>query len=111
MKIYANDHAGAYPQDYQVLVDSGEVIPKSFRCVYADAIPDDLNACYKYITGQGEWVPDDNVIIYEISDCHGNDGGCVAFGDGHVEFLTHDEIARRVQQTREWLLYNAGPQP
>ncbi len=109
--MYANENEGSYPQNYQILVDTGMLVPKTFRCSHADSTPNDLNACYKYIAGQGEWVPDENVIIYESPECHDEKRVAVAFANGQVYFLNHDEMTKRVQQTRDWLMYNSGPQP
>jgi len=106
MKVYANNNNEAYPPDLKTLLKSGTVTERMFVCpsstVDVADIGGDLEACYTYIKGQGEWNDPSNVLVYEKADHHGGEGGNVLFGNGTVEFIKpYSRIEELVRETKE----------
>ena len=109
VKIYAMGWEDQFPPDFDVLVNSGEVTVRQFCCPSSDAVPGDVHACYEYVEGQTEGDDFRNVLVYEKSANHADEGGNVLFLDGHVDFVRPysrieelvAETKRRMAETRE----------
>ena len=101
MRIYANGWNQDFPPDFDVLVSSGAVTVEQFCCPSSGAIPGDVNACYLYIEGQTTLDDPRNVLVYEKSGNHADQGGNVLFLDGSVEFIRpYSRVEELVAQTK-----------
>ncbi len=104
MNLYAERNDGAFPPDFQALIESVPLRHKLFHCPSLGAKVGDLDACYVLIAGQRTSDEPTNVLVYERSDCHGRAGGNVLFVDGHVEFVEpYSRVEELVEQTRQRL--------
>jgi len=102
MYIYAVDHDDKFPAKLQDLVDTNMNTADQFVCPSTDhTINDPIDSSYVYIAGQTTNGNPRNVLVYERPENHGEDGVCVLFMDGHVEFVDLDRLERELQQTRE----------
>ncbi len=93
---------GAFPLDFQTLIDSGLAKKRLFHCPASDARVGDLSACYVYIPVEGTSKDPGNVLVYERPECHDAKGGHVLFVNGRVEFLQpYSQVVELVGQTRQ----------
>ncbi len=114
MRVYANDFNEEYPPNFKTLLKSGIVTKKMFVCpsstVDVIGVGKDLEACYAYIKGQGEWNNPSNVLVYEKADHHGGEGGNVLFCNGTVEFIKpYSRIEELARETKERMKHAKRP--
>ncbi len=103
MYIYAQDD-NKFPPGFDAVVKANYTTPRQFICPSTAATEaDGLDACYVYIPGQRPDSNPTNVLVYEKPENHGGEGSNVLFVDGHVEFMTNDQVKRLVRETRERL--------
>jgi prepilin-type processing-associated H-X9-DG protein len=95
-KIYANENAGKFPPNMQVLIDAGDVTPRQF--VNPRAGSPDAKDHYIYIPGHTESSPSDLVVIYE-NPAYVDEGLNIGFADGHVEFVRGEASLEKVRDT------------
>jgi prepilin-type processing-associated H-X9-DG protein len=120
IQLYAQDHAGQYPDSFATLMQNEELTPAVFICPSSndEAADGDTQAAiianmakphhlsYVYV-GCGlttSTVKDDAVIAYELPENHQGDGMNMLFGDGHVEWeqmaMARTLIAKAVASTQ-----------
>lgn len=101
--LYANDHAGAYPDSFATLIQNEQITPAVFVCPSSNdeaatgdtqaAMLTDLakpNHCSYVYLGNGMnsgTVKDDALICYEPPENHQQEGMNMLFGDGHAEWF------------------------
>ncbi|MCB9866862.1 MAG: hypothetical protein H6816_09555 [Phycisphaerales bacterium] len=109
-RIYANDHDGDLPPGVQVLIDSGDVMPKQLHCPSAATNAATPTVAYIYIAGQGGIDDPRNVLLYEPPENHDSEGANVLFADGHVQFIRpYSEVERRVAETKARIAQRPAP--
>jgi len=92
--IYANDNDERLPPSLHELVEQGQLTPEQLR---APLDPHD-GVSYVYISGQRLLgVHPRDVLAYERH--FDDEGRCILFADGHVEFLAHDAAKNAVRET------------
>jgi len=58
--------------------------------------------CFIYVKGTSEASEPNDIVFYEKPGHHGNEGGHVAFQDGHVEFVTpYSKVTQLVEVTKQ----------
>ena len=104
MKDYAQAHNGAFPPDFETLIDDGSLTDLEFWCPNSDPDSTDPYECYQYIDGQTTADDPDNVLVYERPECHAGEGGSVLFLDGRAEFVEpYQRVEELVRETDERL--------
>lgn len=108
MRDYAQANNGAFPPDFETLIQDGSLDEMDFWCPNSDPDSTDLYECYQYVSGQTTADNADNVLVYEKPECHKGEGGTVLFLDGRVEFVEpYAHVEDLVSQTRRRI--TAGP--
>lgn len=97
MHIYANDHAGKFPENLEVLIDEGMITRPTLNS------PRDREGkvSYVYISGQSEKDDPRNIVAYER--IIGDEGTNVLFVDGHVEWMSLDRFKQALLETYQRL--------
>jgi prepilin-type processing-associated H-X9-DG protein len=100
--IYASEQEGQFPNDLQVLVDGGEVMPKQMLCPSSGGNVGDRGWSYVYIPGQTGADDSRNVLAYEKAENHDKEGANVLFLGGHVEFIKpYSRVEQMVAETKQ----------
>ncbi|HUU82040.1 MAG TPA: DUF4190 domain-containing protein [Phycisphaerae bacterium] len=107
MSDYAEAHNGAFPPDFETLIDNGALGEADFWCPNSDPESTDIYECYQYIDGQTTADDAGNVLVYEKPECHAGEGGSVLFLDGRAGFVEpYERVEELIRETRGRL---AGP--
>ncbi|MCB9856056.1 MAG: hypothetical protein H6818_10255 [Phycisphaerales bacterium] len=103
MYIHAQDD-GRFPSDFQTLIDENNITTKMLICPSTNhVVGDALDACYVIVPGQTTYSDPSNVLVYERRENHDGEGVNVLFQDGHVQFISIEELDRRLEETRQRL--------
>ncbi len=101
VQVYWQDHH-QYPGDLQTVFQTGMLNPPTFTCpsssdvLPADSVIGARGTCsYVYVGGSfGKEAQVDSVIALEDPANHDLDGGNVLYGDGHVEWVTLQNVVQ-----------------
>ncbi len=105
--MWADDHDGEFPEKLSDLYPNYVDNVKLFTCPSAGGPKItkkeeiDSRTSYIYVTGLTEASLSDAVVIYEDPSNHRGEGGNVAFADGHVEWLSAEELKPIMARRRE----------
>jgi hypothetical protein len=97
--LYQMDHKGLWPQRIEEATAPLDVPPVVLTCIVAEKP-------FVFLRGGAvaSTLGENDVVAYEPAEYHDGRGGCALFGDGHVMWLTPEElkaaIARPVSTTR-----------
>ncbi len=97
--IYANDHNGQFPPDFETIFADESMDPALRHAPNHEP----GKPCYLYISGQISDSPADNVLAYERPGLNGEEGVNVLFLDGHVQFIKLPELQSALQKTKQRL--------
>jgi hypothetical protein len=97
---YSVDHGDNMPPDFETLVQLGTSHPKS---LVSPLNPDPESESYVYIPGQNTNMDSKNVLAYEKPETHGYAGTLVLFMDGHVDWMTMEQLEDVLAKTHERL--------
>ena len=120
--LYAEDNAGAFPQNlaqlYPTYIDNAKV----FSCPSCPSTYGDFksgrvtpgSSSYVLVPGLTDDMPGRLVLIHEKSIAnHGGDGGNVGFVDGHVEWRRAGDLGRlltaQAAALKKWRAAGANP--
>ncbi len=96
VQIYAHDHDGQFPPDFDALIDGGMITP---GMLISPRHGGDVS--YVYVKGQKEGDNPRNVLAYE--KVIGDEGTNVLLLDGHVEWMDVESFARALAETEKRL--------
>lgn len=111
LQLYADDHDGRFPANFQALVDAGHCRVKVFRCLGGSGTAG--ASSYEYVSGLDTKAEGDWIVVYEDPADHLGQGALVLFIDGHTEFLDAEKLdaeLRRVQAAIEESPYAGRPE-
>lgn len=125
--LYSNDHGGWYPDRLETLAVTEDLPTEVFVCPSsghkrAERGPTTQATLASFASGKHisyEYVrpplpmrdvgPND-VIAYEPPTNHPDEGSNVLYGDGHVNFITHEALQRELEATRaKWRSVTTRP--
>ncbi len=86
LMIYANNNAGEFPPNTQLLIDVGLCTPKVFQCP-SEGIDPEAGSDFQYIAGLNPRSPGDWIVLCEDPANHNGEGGNLLYVDMHVEFI------------------------
>jgi prepilin-type processing-associated H-X9-DG protein len=103
VQLYVAENNGKLPA---ALADAN-IEPSVLRSPFADvgaAAQEKAGEDYPYLTGGGLKgpVPPDVVMVYDAVELKKNDGANVLYGDGHVEWLERDGVAKALEKSAKW---------
>lgn len=96
-QIYAHDHDGKFPPDFEAMIQSGLIVSDSLLSP-RDGLP---GVSYVYIEGQTAGCNARNILAYERVT--GYEGTNVLFVDGRVEWMSLPEFEDALRNTYERL--------
>jgi prepilin-type processing-associated H-X9-DG protein len=101
--LYANDHGGAYPDDFRTLLSAGDDGLSTGVFICSDTSTKEARSAaaftgtaadcdYVYVgDGLTSSVGDDVIVAFDRAENHEHDGINMLFGDGHVYFFLWPE--------------------
>jgi prepilin-type processing-associated H-X9-DG protein len=114
MLLYSNDNRGKYPPDMGTLLKTQDITIEVFICPSSEnAVPPEIrnapidqqaawvneNASYVYLgAGKSNRAGAEDVMLYERTDNHAEDGINLLFGDGHVEWQAMPAAQQMIQK-------------
>lgn len=94
--LYSEGHQGKLPPTLQALFESG-TLPK--QVLKSPLDESDATSSYIYINGQNNAMDPRNVVAYENAENYDNEGSCVLFLDGHVEYMSMGDFRKALEDT------------
>jgi prepilin-type processing-associated H-X9-DG protein len=111
MLLYANENRGKYPDDFEQIMRTQDLVPEVFinpRTGH-DLQGDDVDARIKFASEQGDYfyagkglkndTPAETVVAFEKPDGL-DDGINILFGDGHVEFVMMEHALPMIDEAK-----------
>lgn len=99
--LYAEAHKGVLPPDLETLTNGDNPL-LSERMLKSPLDSSTAKSSYGYVKGQTNTMDPRNVIAFEDPKLHAdNDFLMVAFLDGHVQRMTHEQFEEALQETKE----------